>query len=208
MSALLKLYPRAWRARHGDEMLALLEQHGAGWRTQLDLLRGAVDAHIIIRRHDMHPVAIGRSLLLRVIPGALLAIGYALAAPNLGISPGFDGAAFAAWVAICLVAGGRAGRDNAPTRAGAKAGLLTGVAGALFALLFGAVGSVVQMAAFAGSGHFLGTFNAGSMLVSQLGWPDAAILAAAGLAGAVLGLAAAPLAQALTGALGRKLAAH
>jgi hypothetical protein len=206
VSVLIRLYPRAWRARYGNEMLAVLEQHGTGWRTRLDLLRGALDAHLTIRRHDMNPLAVRRSLVLGVIPAALLTIGYALATPNLGTYPGFGGAAFAAWVAICLVAGGHAGRDNAPTRAGAKAGLLSGVTGALLALLLGAVGSVVQMAAFAGSGHFLGTFNAGSMLVSQLGWSDAAILAVAGLAGTVLGLAAAPLAQALTGALGRKLA--
>jgi hypothetical protein len=48
--ALVRLYPRAWRARYGDEMLAVLEQHGTGWRTRLDLLRGALDAHLSLRR--------------------------------------------------------------------------------------------------------------------------------------------------------------
>jgi hypothetical protein len=50
VKALLRLYPRAWRARYGDEMLAVLEQHGTGWRTRLDVLRGALDAHLSLRR--------------------------------------------------------------------------------------------------------------------------------------------------------------
>lgn len=31
-TTLLRLYPRAWRERYGDEMLALVEQSGGGWR--------------------------------------------------------------------------------------------------------------------------------------------------------------------------------
>ncbi len=204
---LVHLYPRAWRARYGDEMLAVLEQHGTGWRTRLDLLRGAFDAHLSLRRHDMNQTAVRRSLVLGVIPGAMLAIGLAfgaLEAPDLGTDSGFGGAAFAAWVIICLVAGGHAGRGNVPKRAAGIAGLVTGVTGALFAVLVGVAGSMVQMAAFADSGHFVGTFNAGSLLASQVGWLDAAILAAAGLGGAVLGIAAAPFAHALAWALGRK----
>lgn len=44
MSALLRLYPRAWRARYGDEMEALLEDRRPGRRDRLDLIRGALDA--------------------------------------------------------------------------------------------------------------------------------------------------------------------
>jgi hypothetical protein len=77
------------------------------------------------------------------------------------------------------------------------AGLVTGVVGALVALVIGVASSVVQMAALSDSGRFLGTVSAGSMLASQVGWLDAAFLAAAGLAGAMLGLAATALAQAL-----------
>jgi hypothetical protein len=46
MKWLLFLYPRAWRRRYGDEYLALLEQTGLGWRTLVDCLRGALDAHV------------------------------------------------------------------------------------------------------------------------------------------------------------------
>jgi hypothetical protein len=44
VSHLLRLYPRAWRARYGDEMAALLEERRLGRRERLDLIRGALDA--------------------------------------------------------------------------------------------------------------------------------------------------------------------
>ncbi len=43
---LVRLYPAAWRKRHEDEMLALLEQRRASLRDRIDLLRGALDAHL------------------------------------------------------------------------------------------------------------------------------------------------------------------
>jgi hypothetical protein len=43
---LLRLYPGGWRERYGDEMLALLETAGIGWRGRIDLVRGAIDARI------------------------------------------------------------------------------------------------------------------------------------------------------------------
>ncbi|HEY8167602.1 MAG TPA: hypothetical protein VIF84_02700 [Candidatus Limnocylindrales bacterium] len=46
MSHLLRLYPRAWRERYGDEMLALLETQPASPLDQLDLIRGALDARL------------------------------------------------------------------------------------------------------------------------------------------------------------------
>ncbi|MGI8557931.1 MAG: hypothetical protein ACR2ND_06450, partial [Solirubrobacteraceae bacterium] len=45
-SILIALYPRAWRARYGSEFAALLEESGCGAREVLDLLRGALDAHL------------------------------------------------------------------------------------------------------------------------------------------------------------------
>ena len=36
------LYPRAWRARYADEMIALLDQSPARWRDVVDLASGAV----------------------------------------------------------------------------------------------------------------------------------------------------------------------
>ncbi len=53
MTALLRLYPKAWRARYGDEMEALLESRRPGLRERVDLLRGALDAWL-------HPAAPSR----------------------------------------------------------------------------------------------------------------------------------------------------
>ncbi len=44
-AAWLRLYPRAWRERYEPEMLAVLVARPPDWRAQLDLARGAWDAH-------------------------------------------------------------------------------------------------------------------------------------------------------------------
>ena len=46
MTRLLRLYPRAWRERYGDEMLALLESQPTTLIDHLDLIRGALDARL------------------------------------------------------------------------------------------------------------------------------------------------------------------
>jgi hypothetical protein len=46
MSRLLALYPKAWRDRYGDELVAVLELRPLTARDRLDLLRGAFDAHL------------------------------------------------------------------------------------------------------------------------------------------------------------------
>ena len=43
---LLRLYPRAWRERYGDEMRDLLEQRPPTRSDAVDLVRGALDAHL------------------------------------------------------------------------------------------------------------------------------------------------------------------
>lgn len=43
---LLRLYPRRWRARYEEEVLALLEVRPPGRRESIDLVRGAIDAHL------------------------------------------------------------------------------------------------------------------------------------------------------------------
>ena len=43
---LLRLYPKAWRERYGEEYLALLEQLPASPRVLADALFGAADAHL------------------------------------------------------------------------------------------------------------------------------------------------------------------
>jgi hypothetical protein len=42
----LRLYPRAWRQRYEDEMLAVLEAAAIGWKGRMDLVGGAIDARI------------------------------------------------------------------------------------------------------------------------------------------------------------------
>jgi hypothetical protein len=46
MSSLLRLYPQAWRARYGDELLALLQDRPASVTDYFDLIRGALDARL------------------------------------------------------------------------------------------------------------------------------------------------------------------
>jgi hypothetical protein len=54
VKTLLRLYPRAWRDRYGDELLALLEDRPATPLDLLDLIRGALDARL-------HPQLAGAS---------------------------------------------------------------------------------------------------------------------------------------------------
>ncbi|MFL5686684.1 MAG: hypothetical protein ACJ77D_11580 [Chloroflexota bacterium] len=42
----IRLYPRAWRDRYEDELLAVLESRSFTRRTKVDLVRGALDAHV------------------------------------------------------------------------------------------------------------------------------------------------------------------
>jgi hypothetical protein len=43
---LLRLYPRAWRERYGEEFLALVEDQAIGPRQVLDIVSGAIDARL------------------------------------------------------------------------------------------------------------------------------------------------------------------
>jgi len=42
----LKLYPRDWRARYGDELLAVVGDGPLSLRTSIDLIAGAIDARV------------------------------------------------------------------------------------------------------------------------------------------------------------------
>jgi hypothetical protein len=50
MDPLVRLYPGAWRRRYGEELAAHLADRPPGWLDRVDLVRGAVDAHL-------HPIA-------------------------------------------------------------------------------------------------------------------------------------------------------
>jgi hypothetical protein len=52
MSRLLRLYPTAWRERYEAEFLRVLQERPVGLRASVDVLLGAVDAHV-------HPELIG-----------------------------------------------------------------------------------------------------------------------------------------------------
>jgi hypothetical protein len=43
---LLRLYPRAWRRRYEGEFAAVLEQNPTSCRLVLDIILGAIDAHL------------------------------------------------------------------------------------------------------------------------------------------------------------------
>ena len=68
---LTTLYPRAWRARYGDELEAVLEEAQLGFRDRIDLVRGAIDAHL-------HPFEPSLVPVLAALTGSALATSHAL----------------------------------------------------------------------------------------------------------------------------------
>lgn len=64
MKVLLRLYPKPWRDRYGDEFSELLAASDEGWKTNADVARGALDAH---RRT-------GGWRMRRVVPWLLLVV--------------------------------------------------------------------------------------------------------------------------------------
>ena len=68
----VRLYPRAWRERYGEELQAILETDGLALRTRLDLLRGAVDAHL-------HPPTPSPLPVVAALSASAFAVAHALA---------------------------------------------------------------------------------------------------------------------------------
>jgi hypothetical protein len=66
------LYPREWRERYGEELEAVIERERIGLRTGLDLLRGALDAHL-------HPSAPSPLPVVATVTASALAVAHALA---------------------------------------------------------------------------------------------------------------------------------
>jgi hypothetical protein len=73
----LRLYPRAWRERYGDELEAVLETDGLGMRSRLDLIRGAVDARL-------HPAVPSPLPVVAALSASAFAVAHAIA---LGTEP-------------------------------------------------------------------------------------------------------------------------
>ncbi len=82
--ALLRLYPRAWQDRYADEVAAVLEARPLGWRARLDLLRGAMDAHL-------HPAAPPRVPVLAALAAGMAWIVAGVAALTLSLPPDWPG---------------------------------------------------------------------------------------------------------------------
>ena len=65
-------YPRAWRERYGDELEDVLERDPPGARARIDLVRGAVDAHL-------HPAARSPLPVIAAVTASALATAHAIA---------------------------------------------------------------------------------------------------------------------------------
>jgi hypothetical protein len=73
VSRLLRLFPRAWRAAHGEEVADMLAASGHPWSDRLDLVRAGVEIRTDQLIHQLH----GRTTVmrLRVIAVGLVALG-------------------------------------------------------------------------------------------------------------------------------------
>jgi hypothetical protein len=109
MSFLVRLYPRAWRERYGDELEAVLEDRPPGPYEVTDLLFGALDAHLHLRglgHRSEHRKGIPMSLRLAgsaaALGGGLWGLFFTMVGAeyaNVGPDTGF------AWILVVLVAG-------------------------------------------------------------------------------------------------------
>ncbi|MEW5990168.1 MAG: hypothetical protein AB1736_02330 [Chloroflexota bacterium] len=155
MSRLVDLYPRAWRARYGDELEDLAAARPLGLGGTIDLVRGAFDAHrhpelvdpdvVVIAaprpvsRQRYEDLRVARRLGLGAIAGAVLIIIAPILALNGPIVFDGDGAyrdGMAAWPfllgAMVLLSGGllghliRLGSGHHVARTGAIVALLCG----------------------------------------------------------------------------------
>jgi hypothetical protein len=76
MTRLLWLFPKAWRAAHGDEVADMLASSDRPWSDRLDLVRAGVDLRTDQLIHLVH----GRTMLMR----SLRVTAVALAVLGLG----------------------------------------------------------------------------------------------------------------------------
>jgi hypothetical protein len=72
-SLLIRCYPARWRARYGDEFLAILEERPLGPYDVADILLGAIDARLRSRGHGAAN-AKGRGLSMSLRIGGIAAI--------------------------------------------------------------------------------------------------------------------------------------
>lgn len=183
---LLACYPRSWRARYGEEMADLLAARPARLSDALDLVRGALDAHL-------HPPTPSRLPgLAAVTAGAawlLVALG-ALVEPAAPDWPGLLAwtllpAAIAAVAGALALAGmslGVGAGRNLVARVAVAGGLL-GSAGLAFALIVAAIGGpygAITGAALSLAG--VGTMSFGIVAASRGATVPGTLVAVAGVA--------------------------
>jgi hypothetical protein len=74
MTRLVRLYPAAWRERYEVELRALLDERPQDVRDRLDIIRGAIDAHLHPQRRNDPPERAGSLGGLR-LAGSVATIG-------------------------------------------------------------------------------------------------------------------------------------
>jgi hypothetical protein len=72
-SPLLRLYPASWRARYGDEFEAILDERPLGPFDVADILLGALDAQLRVRRVETD-ITRGRGLSMSLRIGGIAAV--------------------------------------------------------------------------------------------------------------------------------------
>jgi hypothetical protein len=103
-SLLIRCYPARWRARYGDEFLAILEERPLGPYDVADILLGALDARLRSRRAGTDPTKHGRGLPMSLRVGGFAAIlGAVLWAVGGLLSLGLTGVDGAVPVAMLMV---------------------------------------------------------------------------------------------------------
>jgi hypothetical protein len=183
-SGLARLYPRAWRERYEDEFMAVLEAAPLDRRDRLDIVRGALDAHL----HPAEPSLVPG--LSAVLGGGLWILGAApiAALPTSPDWPGYllDSLPLAVVAVLTLtiaIVGAwlrEDGRGGVVGRRLGRAGVTLAVVGhlawacALVAVLaglgYGAPVAIVSTAAG------LGTVLVGLALAAAGDWPIAGLV--------------------------------
>jgi hypothetical protein len=104
-SLLIRLYPAHWRARYGEEFESLLEERPLGPFDVADILLGALDAQLLLRRHGAD-IQQGRGpSMSRRIGGIAAIIGGSLWAAGLFLGSGLEGADIPLNPAFLMVTG-------------------------------------------------------------------------------------------------------
>lgn len=152
---LVRLYPAAWRARYGDEMLDLLAERPPTWRDSIDLIRCALDAHVHPRSPSRAPA------VAAILAGAAWTV-VALAVLAEPVPPDWPG--FLAWTLVPGLIGVVAGlvaSIGLALRLGDAPGALGRVATVALILTHGAW-AVLLTIAILGSGYGVATAATGT----------------------------------------------